>query len=100
MKRFQPPGQCPVCGEWVYRGQMACEECGACKKSGWKPEADYDGLDLPDPDEVFDYQGFLEKEFGGEAENTIGESKWRRLWWWVAVALLAALGLGMLGGLF
>lgn len=91
MKRFRPPGQCPVCGEWVYRGQVACSECGACEKSGWNEEAGYDGLDLPDPDEPFDYEAYVEKEFGGGTKRRIGEGNWGRVWWWAAVAVLAAL---------
>jgi len=74
----------------VRRGQAACEECGACEKSGWKAEAGHDGLDLPDPDEVFDYDAFVEKEFGGGRERRIGEGKWGRVWWWAAVGVLAA----------
>ena len=96
MKRFRPPGQCPVCGEWVYRGHVVCAECGACEKSGWKAEGGYDGLDLPDPDEAFDYEAFVEKEFGGGTEQRIGEGKWARVWWWAAVAVLGAMGLALL----
>ena len=101
MKRFSPPGQCPVCGEWVYRGQVACSECGACERSGWRAEAAYDGLDLPDEaDEVFDYDAFVEKEFGSAGERRIGEGRWGRLWWWVAVALLVAFGAALLMNVF
>lgn len=96
MGKFRPPGQCPVCGEWVYRGAVACDECGACAKSGWKAEADYDGLDLPDPDESFDYDAFIEKEFGGGSQRRLGEGRWARVWWWAAVAVLVALGLGFI----
>ena len=96
MGKFRPPGQCPVCGEWVYRGAVACDECGACAKSGWKAEAEYDGLDLPDPDENFDYDAFIEKEFGGGSQRRLGEGRWARVWWWAAVAVLVALGLGFI----
>lgn len=96
MGKFRPPGQCPVCGEWVYRGAVACEECGACAKSGWKAETDYDGLDLPDTDESFDYEAFIEKEFGSGSQRRLGEGRWARVWWWAAVAVLVALGLGFI----
>jgi len=73
----------------VYRGQVACGECGACAKSGWRADAVADGLDLPDED--FDYEAFVEREFGGGKERRIGEGRLSRLWWWAAVAVLAAL---------
>jgi hypothetical protein len=91
MAKFRPPGQCPVCGEWVYRGAAACEQCGACAKSGWRAESGYDGLDLPDPDETFDYDAFIEKEFGRGSQRKLGDGKWARVWWWAAVAVLLSL---------
>ncbi len=87
MPRFQPPGQCPVCGEWVPRKAVACNCCGACALSGWKADAGhYDGLDLPDEDDSFDYDKFVAEEFGAP-HRPHGISP---LWWWVAVLLLAA----------
>lgn len=83
--RFKPPGQCPVCGEWVPRGAAACNDCGACAKSGWSGDTHADGLDLPD--EEFDYDDFVAREFGGSPPRKVGMSP---LWWWVAVALLIA----------
>ena len=51
--RFEPPGECPVCGADVPRGAKACPECGADERSGWnEDDARYDGLDLPE--ESFD----------------------------------------------
>ena len=97
MPRFRPPGQCPVCGEWVYAGQAACGECGACAKSGWRGEAAGEGLDLPGDD--FDYDAFVEREFGG-GPRAAGQGRQARIWWWAAVLLLAALGFGLLSALF
>lgn len=88
---FKPPGQCPVCGEWVPRGAAACDECGACEKSGWKDEANlHDGLDLPDDPDEFDYDRFIEEEFGGKGRSMPKDNLWR----WVAAILLAVLILG------
>lgn len=90
---FKPPGQCPSCGEWVPRKALACDCCGACAQSGWKAGADvYDGLDLPDED--FDYNEFVEREFGsgGSPKATAREHFWR----WVAAILLAVMVLGYL----
>lgn len=86
MPRFRPPGQCPVCGEWVRKGAVACDSCGACSKSGWSGEADYDGLDLPDDD--FDYDEYLQREFGADSQGRRRSLPW---WWLVAVVLLIVL---------
>lgn len=77
MARFRPPGDCPVCGEFVAAGAKACRDCGSCEKTGWNDAADYDGLDLPD--EAF------EDEPRRPAEN--GHFL-QRVWWSVAVVLL------------
>ncbi len=89
--RFKPPGQCPVCGEWVYKGAAACEECGACEKSGWSGNTDADGLDLPDED--FDYDDFVAREFGGRESK---KPQISNIWWWAALLVLLALVLGAL----
>lgn len=88
--RFKPPGQCPACGEWVPRGAAACDECGACAKSGWSGNTHTDGLDLPDEEE-FNYDDFIAREFGGKGSREIAGSK---LWWWVALVLFLILVFG------
>lgn len=88
---FRPPGQCPACGEWVPRGAVACDDCGACAKSGWKKDSDvYDGLDLPEED--FDYDEFVDREFGSSkgGRQTSREVFWR----WVAAIVLVVMVLG------
>jgi hypothetical protein len=61
--RPKTPKVCPVCGEDVPRRALACPECGADHNSGWKEDADvYDSVDLPD--EEFNYDDFVQKEFG------------------------------------
>ncbi len=89
---FRPPGQCPVCGEWVPRGALACDGCGACGKSGWK-EDPADGLDLPDED--FDYEDFVSREFGQDHPRRARPSR-EQLWRWVGLAVFLALVLGYL----
>ena len=60
---MKTPEECPVCGEDVPRGALACPECGADERSGWREDAGAtDGLDLPD--EEFDYGEFVQREFG------------------------------------
>jgi hypothetical protein len=60
--RFDPPGECPVCGTEVPPAAAACPECGACHASGWSEAAAGDAIGLPD--EEFDYQAFVAEEFG------------------------------------
>jgi len=89
---METPEICPVCGEDVPRGAAACPECGADGRSGWR-EAAADGLDLPD--EEFDYDGFVQKEFGREVKPE--GIAW--LWWAAAVAALLAFAAMLLRGL-
>lgn len=87
MPAFKPPGDCPVCGDFVPKGLVSCPSCGSCAKSGWNEDADYDGLDLPDAPEDFDYDDFVEREFGGRKKSAhLGKNG--SLWWWVAVVLI------------
>lgn len=91
---FKPPGQCPVCGEWVPKGAVACSDCGACAKSGWKDGAGgYDGLDLPDDD--FDYDEFVAREFGEKSPSSSRQGVSKEVFWrWVAAIILAVMVLG------
>lgn len=45
---FQPPGDCPSCGEAVPAGARACPYCGADERTGWSEETYLDGVDLPE----------------------------------------------------
>lgn len=82
-----------MCGEWVPRGAVACDQCGSCAKSGWNDEDQtYEGLDLPDED--FDYEDFTAKEFGGKDANL---RLTRQLWWWVAIILILVFLLAYFG---
>ena len=44
---FEPPGYCPNCGDFVAKGETACESCGSCSDTGWSEDSLYDGIDLP-----------------------------------------------------
>ncbi len=85
MRRLGNTFNCPVCGEEVPNGAKSCPECGACDKSGWSGEAESSGLGLPDDD--FNYQKFIEGEFGGTPKKS--PMQWV---WWIA-ALLAFLSM-------
>jgi hypothetical protein len=82
--KLEPPEVCPVCGEDVPRGSLACPVCGADHNSGWRLDADTNGaLDLPDDD--FDYEQFVRREFGSSAKP----AGIRTIWWITAIILLA-----------
>jgi hypothetical protein len=84
--------QCPFCGgEVAVGGQCAgCIRKQAGKRQAppagpesWQQDEVYDALDLPDED--FDYDEFVAREFGRTPHRKLGV-KW---YWW-------ALGLGLL----
>ena len=80
--RLEAPEVCPVCGEDVPRGSLACPECGADHNSGWRADS-MDGLDLPDAD--FDYDEFVRREFS----PGIKPPGMKLVWWITAIVLLA-----------
>ena len=79
------PETCPNCGTDVPRGAKVCPECGADEETGWSEEAQTSGLDLPDPE--FNYDKFVEREFGGKKPMPEGVH-W--FWWIIAIVVLAA----------
>src|SRR5438067_6953035 len=80
------PKICPVCGEDVPGGALACPECGADDRSGWRDEAEtYDGVGLPEEEE-FDYEEFAKQEFGGSPKPP----GIKTIWWIAAIALIIA----------
>jgi hypothetical protein len=80
-----PPEICPNCGAEVPPQAKACPACGSDEKTGWSEEAGTSGLDLPD--ENFDYDDFVQREFGGKTPKPRGLN-W--FWWLVALLLLVA----------
>lgn len=80
------PDVCPHCGAEVPAGAKACPECGSDEQTGWSEEARYDDLNLPDRN--FDYDDFVEREFGKERPVPRGIL---RFWWLVAILVIAAL---------
>ena len=73
---------CPQCGEDVPPRALACPECGADHESGWREDADLNSLDLGE--DQFNYEEFVEDEFGGPKKPR-GIST---LWWVTAIVLL------------
>jgi hypothetical protein len=84
-KKSKPkaPCICPVCGEDVPPGSLACPECGADHNSGWREDAEsYDGLDLPE--ENFDYDEFVRREF----PSKMRPPGVKPIWWITAIVIL------------
>lgn len=70
------------------RNALACRECGADHASGWRREADtYDALG--ESDDEFDYDEFVQNEFG----SPIKPRGISTIWWITAVVVLVALSL-------
>jgi hypothetical protein len=87
---MRPPEICPHCGAEVPRNARACPECGSDENTGWSEDAQSDGLDLPE--ENFNYDEFVEREFGGKPASPVPRGlHW--FWWLVAVGIIAGLAL-------
>jgi hypothetical protein len=78
---MRPPETCPNCGADVPPNSRACPECGADEHTGWSEAASANGLDLPEQD--FDYEDFIQREFGGKRAVPRGIH-----WFWWIIALL------------
>ena len=74
---------CPNCGADVPPNAKACPECGSDDQTGWSEEAYTSSLDLPE--EKFDYDDFVEREFGRQSPVPRG-IHWV---WWLTALLLA-----------
>lgn len=83
------PDVCPVCGTDVPARAKACPGCGADEKTGWSDEAHVGGLDLPD--EEFNYDDFVKREFGAKSPVPRGVH-W--FWWVIAAGLVLAFFFG------
>ena len=82
--RSATPEVCPVCGDAVPRNALACPECGADARSGWR-----EGTGMNDEGgDDFDYDEFVKEEFGSRVKPK-GLSTF---WWLVAIAVIVALG--------
>ncbi len=80
-----PPDICPNCGAEVPPKAKACPECGADEHTGWSDAARTAGLDLPDQN--FDYDDFVKREFAKEGPLPRGVH-W--FWWVIAFVVVAA----------
>jgi hypothetical protein len=89
------PDTCPQCGADVPPNAKACPECGSDENTGWSETAYADRLDLPD--ENFDHDEFVKREF--DKERVVPQGiHW--FWWLVALLLLIGIGVLVLKGLW
>lgn len=93
---MSPPEICPQCGAEVPRQARSCPECGADEKTGWSERAQAQRLDLPDDE--FDYEEFVEEEFGDAKESPVRPKNLSWFWWAVGVVLLVASAIYFLMG--
>jgi hypothetical protein len=63
----------------------ACPECGSCEETGWSDSGKCDSLGIPD--DSFDYNEFVENEFGPKKSGAQAPAVFWRI---VAVVLLIA----------
>lgn len=91
--------RCPFCDREVRVGKP-CPGCAKKRqapdkraKKPWQQGSAVDGLDLPDED--FDYDDFIAREFGHAPHRKLGV-KW--YWWLLGVAALAAMIAGLVRG--
>ncbi len=90
-----PPGKdsedwftCPHCGAEVPADARSCPECGADETTGWAEDAHKWAAGIPtgySRDDEFDYEEFIEREFGRRKAGPGG------LPWWLVIVAGAAL---------
>lgn len=90
-------GQCPGCAPAPREKQRHKKRrrMTAARKKSWEQDAVYDGLKLPDGD--FDYDDFIEREFGHKPHRRLG-IKW--YWWVTGLVLVGLLGWAIGRGLW
>ena len=87
----KPPAECANCGAVIPRRAVACPECGADERTGWRETDIYDGLDLPE-----EAWGDDPPENGDSLPSgRPGQIAW--YWWATGLFLLLALGMTFLG---
>ena len=78
--------QCPNCGAELKPGARVCPECGSDETTGWSEEARSSELGLPD--DSFDYDEFVKREFSDSGSRPRGLS-----WFWWLIAILVVAGI-------
>jgi hypothetical protein len=92
MARLKAPTECANCGATIPPAALACPECGADERTGWRETSFYDGLDLTEDDALSQSPGSRQHPEHARPVNGIA---W--YWWCMAVVFLLFLGLRLLG---
>ncbi|WP_083767863.1 zinc ribbon domain-containing protein [Opitutus terrae] len=100
--RRTPPPECAQCGATIPPHALACPECGADERTGWREASIYDGLELPDEawEDDARERGHLAHRLGETDPTFAGPHRVNGIawyWWCVGVGLLLLLGLWLLG---
>ena len=74
-----------MCGDTVPCDALACPECGADARSGWREDASM----YNEGNDDFDYDEFVKEEFG----KRVKPGGLSTFWWLVALGVTAALGI-------
>lgn len=77
---------CPHCGAALPPNARVCPECGSDETTGWSEAAISGGADLPD--DSFDYNDFVRREFGPPELKPRG-LHWG--WWLLGIVLVVLL---------
>jgi len=76
---------CPHCGEELRAGANRCRHCGASDECGWQELDGEFTVDGYADDDAFDYDAFVEREFGnGERPATERTKEF-----WIRLVILA-----------
>ncbi len=84
---------CPVCGADVHPNSKSCPHCGTRPEAGWATGGEIINPDLDPgiPEEDFDYQDFVSREFDRRGNLRPESTGLHKLWFFTAIALVAAL---------
>ena len=98
-QNLKPPSDadwyaCPSCGAEVQVGSRGCSRCTKNAPKSWAEEPHLDGVSLPDDPEDFDYNEFVNREFGRSASIKPPHLAWK--WWLTGIILLALMITGLI----
>ena len=90
MSESPPTYECAHCGTILSRHALACHECVADERTGWRESSDtvYDGLDLPD-------SAYADDNASDQSRRPTLRAGIAWYWYVVAALLVASLVLGI-----